>query len=850
MQEELEALQGRCGLASDIAEKEDLLHVTQESDLEYESGQSDHEVPMSSRMSVKRCKRKAVHLDSEDAILESNDNFMRHRHPSFRNDEYIVSKKKDTEQASQPAFSTNLNRSTQPIRCEVDFRDVGSLQNPICIDDDDENENNELPPVASTNQSLSKPKNIPPSTTLAARSFWTKILQGTSGNGEVKAPSPVHAHANGTRNGNGQKTSDVISHTKSSAIDDSLCAVEEFVINEGTEERRSGKNRKPAVALLSNISYHLKQHQKDAIRFMWSCIMGKHVFKDFSDFHELQANHNGVEASLNKINHYEKKVEKQKTELGYGKGGCILAHCMGLGKSFSVIALLITLLTDINVTTLLRNPFDSTVPLIRRALIIAPVNTIFNWNEEFIKWTPPALLSRIRVTVVHSEEGFDRRVQKLKVWYDMGGVCIIGYELLRDSLTLHTVGSRGGEVQRLKFADCEKYLLEGPDIVIADEAHRIKDKTSKLSELINRLKTKRRIAMTGSPLQNNLMEYFHMIQFVKSGSLGSEQSFRRTFLDPITAGESKDASAYEKKKMKGRIHVLRKKVKDIIQRKDVTELQSELPHKREFIIVIKMTSFQKYLYKRFIDIFLKSGKQNFLFRAYQTLLRIWNHPSCLSLNMLKEKSNCSIKVSLSMLKNQLLGRYNLFLKECSLKQGVTECMDLSQSIGSDAEDEENGDVIITVVTHDHDRISDSDSSDDDSCVEFIGNATAENKADLEKLQDCKDVKEDIGIDSREAVSKVLTMQRPLFELNACSTANSVASITENRHDWWYEPSTDVMDQKLNSTKSINHNKLNNTQTNTFTDKEFSCLGSKISLLLSLLAQCAKVQEKMVVFSQV
>ena len=48
-------------------------------------------------------------------------------------------------------------------------------------------------------------------------------------------------------------------------------------------------------------------------------------------------------------------------------------------------------------------------------------------------------------------------------------------------------------------------LLDGPDVVVADEAHIIKDKDAKISEALNRIRTRRRIALTGSPLQNNLI---------------------------------------------------------------------------------------------------------------------------------------------------------------------------------------------------------------------------------------------------------------------------------------------------------------------------------------------------------
>jgi SNF2 family DNA or RNA helicase len=87
----------------------------------------------------------------------------------------------------------------------------------------------------------------------------------------------------------------------------------------------------------------------------------------------------------------------------------------------------------------------------------------------------------------------------------------MGYELFRDMLSPQSKSSDDRDSRKLSIEDYEQYLLKGPDLVVADEAHRLKDKTSRLSECLNRIQTKRRIALTGSPLQNNLLEYFHMV---------------------------------------------------------------------------------------------------------------------------------------------------------------------------------------------------------------------------------------------------------------------------------------------------------------------------------------------------
>lgn len=69
----------------------------------------------------------------------------------------------------------------------------------------------------------------------------------------------------------------------------------------------------------------------------------------------------------------------------------------------------------------------------------------------------------------------------------------------------------------------------GPDVVVLDEAHRIKNSSSLLAAHVNRIRTRTRICMTGYPLQNRLLEYYYMINFIAPGLLGSTGRFKTHF---------------------------------------------------------------------------------------------------------------------------------------------------------------------------------------------------------------------------------------------------------------------------------------------------------------------------------
>ncbi|CAE7668541.1 XNP, partial [Symbiodinium microadriaticum] len=72
-----------------------------------------------------------------------------------------------------------------------------------------------------------------------------------------------------------------------------------------------------------------------------------------------------------------------------------------------------------------------------------------------------------------------------------------------------------------------------PDIVVLDEAHYLKQTSSQIFSVIDSIRTKRRIALTGSPMQNNLRELWSMIEFVKAGHLNSYKMFEKRFKIPI-----------------------------------------------------------------------------------------------------------------------------------------------------------------------------------------------------------------------------------------------------------------------------------------------------------------------------
>lgn len=111
----------------------------------------------------------------------------------------------------------------------------------------------------------------------------------------------------------------------------------------------------------------------------------------------------------------------------------------------------------------------------------------------------------------------DKRVAVGKGWFSNGGVLMISYELLRRLMEQNDPLWN------------ELFVSPGPDLVVVDEGHRIKNENAAISKALKSIGTRRRVCLTGYPLQNNLDEYWCMIDFVRPGLLGEPSEFRARF---------------------------------------------------------------------------------------------------------------------------------------------------------------------------------------------------------------------------------------------------------------------------------------------------------------------------------
>merc|ERR1712106_641238 len=248
-------------------------------------------------------------------------------------------------------------------------------------------------------------------------------------------------------------------------------------------------------------------------------------------------------------------------------------------------------------------------------------------------------------------------------WRRNGGVLLMGYELYRQLANKKPRKKKpkgnGFDYIDIEEEDKNRGLLNdiqnalvrpGPDLVICDEGHRIKNSHASISQALKQIKTKRRIVLTGYPLQNNLMEYWCMVDFVRPNFLGNKTEFSNMFERPIQNGQCIDSTPKDVRLMKHRAHVLHEQLKGFVQRRGHTVLRQSLPAKTEHVLFVRMTDIQRKLYKRFMEELIDNRCVSNPLKAFAVCCKIWNHPDVLY-NFLKKKEEINYEWAQGMMKN-------------------------------------------------------------------------------------------------------------------------------------------------------------------------------------------------------
>ncbi|KAI0664810.1 DNA repair protein SNF2 family [Cubamyces menziesii] len=289
--------------------------------------------------------------------------------------------------------------------------------------------------------------------------------------------------------------------------------------------------------------------------------------------------------------------------------GCIMADEMGLGKTLQCIALL---------WTLLKQSPHAGRPTIEKCIIACPSSLVKNWANELVKWLGKDAISALAIDGKGSKA---EMLEKVARWVAACGrnvsqpVMIVSYETLR-TLTVH-------------LANCSIGLL------LCDEGHRLKNSESLTFQALNGLNVKRRVILSGTPIQNDLSEYFSLLNFANPNFLGSKNDFRKNFENAIIRGRDADASDAVKAECEKKLKELGNLVAKFIIRRTNDLLSKYLPVKYEQVVFCKLSDFQLALYRLFISSpeiqALLRGTDSQPLKAINILKKLCNHPELLDL---------------------------------------------------------------------------------------------------------------------------------------------------------------------------------------------------------------------------
>ncbi|XP_050974159.1 SWI/SNF-related matrix-associated actin-dependent regulator of chromatin subfamily A member 5 [Labeo rohita] len=259
----------------------------------------------------------------------------------------------------------------------------------------------------------------------------------------------------------------------------------------------------------------------------------------------------------------------------------ILADEMGLGKTLQTISLLGYMKHYRNIP----GPH----------MVLVPKSTLYNWMNEFKRWVP-SLRAVCLIGDRDERTAFIRDTLLPGEW----DVCVTSYEMLI--------------IERAVFKKFNwRYL-------VIDEAHRIKNEKSKLSEIVREFKTTNRLLLTGTPLQNNLHELWALLNFLLPDVFNSSEDFDSWFDTNNCLGDTK---------LVERLHTV---LRPFLLRRIKADVEKSLLPKKEIKMYIGLSKMQREWYTKIlmkdIDILNSAGKMDKmrLLNVLMQLRKCCNHP--------------------------------------------------------------------------------------------------------------------------------------------------------------------------------------------------------------------------------
>ncbi|KAJ8725323.1 hypothetical protein PYW08_003506 [Mythimna loreyi] len=264
----------------------------------------------------------------------------------------------------------------------------------------------------------------------------------------------------------------------------------------------------------------------------------------------------------------------------------ILADEMGLGKTVQTIALLAHLALE-------RRDWGP-------HLVVAPTSVVLNWEMEFKKWCPAFKILTYYGTI-------KERKMKRVGWTKANSfhVCITSYKLV--------------------VQDHQSFRRKRWKYLILDEAQNIKNFKSQRWQMLLNFQTERRLLLTGTPLQNSLLELWSLMHFLMPDVFASHSEFREWFSE--VAGIADGSNRYNEALVRRLHEVLR----PFLLRRLKADVERQMPRKYEHVLLCRLSKRQRFLYDDFMSRAktkesLASGHLLSVINVLMQLRKVCNHP--------------------------------------------------------------------------------------------------------------------------------------------------------------------------------------------------------------------------------
>ncbi|XP_038559899.1 DNA excision repair protein ERCC-6-like 2 isoform X2 [Micropterus salmoides] len=285
------------------------------------------------------------------------------------------------------------------------------------------------------------------------------------------------------------------------------------------------------------------------------------------------------------INRYLRDYQREGIRFIYNNyirsRGCVLGDDMGLGKTVQVIGFLAAVLHKTGTWEDIKNNrpqfLQSQMPSKQSKpnkvfLIVAPLSVLYNWKDELDTW------GHFQCVVVHGLRKEDElaRIKKGRI-----EIALTTYETLRLCL--------------------DQFNIIDWSAVVVDEAHKIKNPNSQITQAMKDLKCKIRIGLTGTILQNNLEELWCVMDWAIPGCLGSLGHFKNKFSDPIEQGQRHSATKRALATGRKTVRALVRKISQWFLRRTKALIKEQLPKKDDRVVYCSLTDFQQTVYQAVLD---------------------------------------------------------------------------------------------------------------------------------------------------------------------------------------------------------------------------------------------------------